>query len=76
MKILDKLPIGEQPAVLFVGTELVTIKRYQIAVWISINDPSRPFPAVLDKEVPSGRSPPREEAEPAQPEPAGPNGPG
>jgi hypothetical protein len=31
-----------------VGSELITIKRYQIAVWISINDELRPFPAVLD----------------------------
>ncbi len=48
MTILDRLPIGEEPTSLFVGTELVTIKRYQIAVWISINDEQRPFPAVLD----------------------------
>jgi hypothetical protein len=46
--IVNKLPIGEEPTALFVGTELVTIKRYQIAVWISINDALRPFPAVLD----------------------------
>ncbi len=48
MTILDRLPIGETPTVLFVGTEPVTIKRYQIAVWISIDDDRRPFPAVLD----------------------------
>ncbi len=48
MKILDRLPIGDEPTVLFVGTEAITIKRYQIAVWISINDALRPFPAVLD----------------------------
>jgi hypothetical protein len=46
--ILDRLPIGEEPTSLFVGAELVTIKRYQIAVWISINDERRPFPSVLD----------------------------
>jgi hypothetical protein len=44
----NKLPIGEEPTVLFVGTEPVTIKRYQIAVWVSINDVMRSFPAVLD----------------------------
>ena len=48
MIILNKLPIREEPSVLFVGSEQVTIKRYQIAVWISINDERRPFPAVLD----------------------------
>ncbi len=48
MTIVNKLPIGEEPTALFHGTELVTIKRYQIAVWISINDALRPFPAVLD----------------------------
>lgn len=48
MTILDRLPIGDEPTVLFVGSEPVTIKRYQIAAWISINDETRPFPAVLD----------------------------
>ena len=48
MRTLDRLPIGEEPTVLFVGAEAVTIKRYQIGVWISINDEMRPFPAVLD----------------------------
>ena len=48
MRILDRLPIEEEPTVLFVGAEAVTIKRYQIGVWISINDETRPFPAVLD----------------------------
>jgi hypothetical protein len=40
--------MGEEPTSLFVGAELVTIKRYQIADWISVNDERRPFPAVLD----------------------------
>jgi hypothetical protein len=48
VKILDRLPVGEEPSTLFVGTEAVSIKRYQIAVWASLNDAARPFPAVLD----------------------------
>jgi hypothetical protein len=48
VKILNRVPIGEEPTSLFVGSDLVTIKRYQIVVWISINDELRPFPSVLD----------------------------
>jgi hypothetical protein len=48
VKILDRLPVGVRPEVVFMGTEAVTIKRYQIAVWASLNDVTRPFPAVLD----------------------------
>jgi hypothetical protein len=48
VKILDRLPIGEDPAVLFVGAEAVTIKRYQIAAWASLNDATRPFPVLID----------------------------
>jgi hypothetical protein len=33
VKILDNLPVGLKPDVLFMGAEAVTIKRYQIAVW-------------------------------------------
>ena len=48
MKILDNLPVGVKPEVLFMGAEAVTIKWYQIAVWASLNDVTRPFPAILD----------------------------
>lgn len=48
VRILNRLPIDEEPTVRFVGAEAVTIKRYQIGVWISINGETRPFPAVLD----------------------------
>jgi hypothetical protein len=34
--------------VLFVGSEAVTIKKYQIAAWASLSDESRPFPIVID----------------------------
>ncbi len=47
MKILDRLPIGDEPETLLVGTEAVTIKRFQIFVWTSMNA-SHPFPAILD----------------------------
>ncbi len=37
MKILDRLPINDQPILLFWGPEPITIERYQIAVWVSFN---------------------------------------
>jgi hypothetical protein len=48
MRILDRLPVGDQPVVLSVGAEAVMIKRYQIAAWASLNDATRPFPIVID----------------------------
>jgi hypothetical protein len=47
MKILDRLPIGDEPATITIGSEAVTIKRFQIFVWVSIQG-SSPFPAILD----------------------------
>jgi hypothetical protein len=47
MRILDKLPISDEPATVTVGTESVIIKRFQIFVWVSIQA-SSPFPAILD----------------------------
>jgi hypothetical protein len=47
MKILDRLPIGDEPEMIAVGAEAVTIKRFQIFVWASIQA-SPPFPAILD----------------------------
>jgi hypothetical protein len=44
VRILDKLPIGEEPTVPFVGAEAVTIKRDQFGVWISINNETGPLP--------------------------------
>jgi hypothetical protein len=48
VKILDRLPISNTPTTACVGTEPVTIKRFQIGVWVSINNVLRPFLAVLD----------------------------
>jgi hypothetical protein len=48
VRILDRLPIADEPSLLFPGIEPIAVKRYQIAVWVSINDVLRPFPAVLD----------------------------
>jgi len=39
---LDRLPIADQPSLLFLGIEPIAIKQYQIAVWVSINDVLRP----------------------------------
>lgn len=48
MKILDRLPFGSDPHILAVGGGSVDVHRNQIIVWISIDDASRPFPAILD----------------------------
>lgn len=47
MKILDRLPIGEEPATIEARGELVLVKRFQIVLWASLNG-SPPFPAILD----------------------------
>ncbi len=47
MNILDSLPISEEPATIIVGAESVTIKRFQIFAWVSLQA-SAPFPAILD----------------------------
>jgi hypothetical protein len=47
MKILDRLPIGDEPETILVGTEPITIKRFQIFVWVSLQG-STPFPALID----------------------------
>jgi len=37
VRILDSLPMADQPSLLFLGIEPIAIKGYQIAVWVSIN---------------------------------------
>ncbi len=48
MRILDRLPIYQQPTIIAAQREAVQIWRNQIIVWVSINDVLRPFPAILD----------------------------
>jgi hypothetical protein len=48
MRILDRLPIYVEPKLISVQKDVVQVWRNQIIVWISINDLSRPFPAILD----------------------------
>ena len=49
MRILDRLPLYEKPAILAVGRgEVMQVKRNQIIVWISIGNVLNPFPAILD----------------------------
>jgi hypothetical protein len=54
-RILDRLPIPTQDTVAFVGQEAVTIRAYEIVVWVSlavrdVTDPGRlpRFPALID----------------------------
>jgi hypothetical protein len=48
MKILDRLPIPQENAILTVQGEAVQVWKNQIIVWLSVNDASRLFPAILD----------------------------
>lgn len=48
MKILDRLPIYEAPAIIPVGDEMVQVWQNQAIVWLSLRDALRPFPAILD----------------------------
>ncbi len=48
MKILDRLPIYEEPALLDAPGEVVQVHRNQIIVWVSLAATLRPFPAILD----------------------------
>jgi hypothetical protein len=47
MKVLDRLPIEDEPEAITVGAEAVTIKWFQVFAGVSI-ETSPPFPAVLD----------------------------
>lgn len=48
MRILDRLPIYDEPTILQVQDDVLQVWRNQIIVWLSIHDASRVFPAVLD----------------------------
>lgn len=48
MKILDRHPITERPAIVDVQGDRVDVFRNQIVVWVSIGDVRRRFPALLD----------------------------
>jgi hypothetical protein len=48
MTIIDRLPITDRPGIINVQGDLLDIYRNQIIVWVSIGDPRRVFPAILD----------------------------
>ena len=48
MKILDRLPIYRENAIIDAQGEPVQIWKNQIIVWVSVQDDTRPFPAILD----------------------------
>lgn len=48
MKILDRLPVYDEPSLIDVQGDVLQIWRNQIIVWVSVNDVLRPFPAILD----------------------------
>jgi hypothetical protein len=48
MRILDRLPIYEDPTLIDVQREVLQVCRNQILVWVSLRETMRPFPAILD----------------------------
>jgi hypothetical protein len=48
MKILDRLPIYEEPALIEVRGEVYQVWRNQAIVWVSLDEALAPFPAILD----------------------------
>jgi hypothetical protein len=48
MRILDRLPIYREHSIISAQGEPVQVWKNQIIVWLSIQDPARPFPAILD----------------------------
>jgi hypothetical protein len=46
VKIINRLPYFEEDTYLTVGDTPVQVRRYQIVVWVSLNE--HPFPAILD----------------------------
>jgi hypothetical protein len=48
MKILDRLPLYEEPTLIDLRGEVLQVWANQIIVWVSIEEKVRPFPAILD----------------------------
>lgn len=48
MRILDRLPIDSEPALIRVQDDVIQVWRNQIIVWLSIGGVPRVFPAILD----------------------------
>src|SRR5262245_20933451 len=48
MKILDRLPIYEEPALIEVRDEVYQLWKNQTIVWVSLDEALAPFPAILD----------------------------
>jgi hypothetical protein len=46
MKILDRLPIYDEPSLIDVSGEMIQVHRNQVIVWVSLA--LKPFPAILD----------------------------
>jgi hypothetical protein len=48
MRILDRLPIYEEPALIEVRDEVYQVWQNQTIVWVSLDEALAPFPAILD----------------------------
>lgn len=48
MKLLDRLPIYERPALIDVQSDVYQVWQSQIIVWVSLAETLKPFPAILD----------------------------
>ena len=48
MKILDRLPIYDEPALIDVGGDVFQVWKNQTITWVSFTETTMPFPAILD----------------------------
>jgi len=48
MKILDRLPIYDEPALIDVNGDVYQVWQNQAIIWVSFAETLRPFPAILD----------------------------
>src|SRR5947199_3992284 len=48
MKILERLPIYDEPTVLDVQGEVYQVWKNQAIIWVSLDEALTPFPAILD----------------------------
>ena len=48
MKILDRLPIYDEPSLIEVQSEVYQVWTNQAIIWVSLGETSTPFPTILD----------------------------
>ncbi len=48
MRIIDRLPVYSEDTIITVQGEPLQVWKNQVVVWLSVQSPARPFPAILD----------------------------